>query len=286
MTSSSVSDLERGFFNATPTQSLSDAKIAALRDSIDGGGNHAIVQAGLHGVVQTWDEDGTLPVGWDSAYDIGVTEHDYWDQVAVLDQQVVIPTPNTGPIGTHPSYNPASPNSGARACWYKDFSHLTWAGDDIAVGIRWTGEYPYEATPLLHVVPGNPGFGIGVWPVGDFFPSVDGAQAGFILGVVGRRPQDFVIFGDLGYSFTHPEDQYERFLELHSIDGAISVYYGGALVIDSYPVPGTYSGLLGSKVHGVALDNNQSDENSGAGGARPANRGAAGSPFTLRSLAA
>lgn len=222
------------------------------------------------GYVETFSTTG-LPSGWTDANDLA-GQSTYWDSLEVdATGTWVIPDPDDGAAGQ-------AGNSGARAAAYRDFSAYAWADDDVEVSITFTGEAPYEASPLLHVDPDHDGFGIGCWPIYDISPP-DPPQSRWFLGAVGRRPDQLNEWA--GYpSFTHPEGVPWR-LTVRSSGGSISAYVNGELVVGPVDVPTAYEALLTSKLHGISLDNNQSDGNGGAGGTRPANMGAARGPFTV-----
>ena len=226
--------------------------------------------------VEAFPADGR-PQGWEHASDIST---DLWDATEILAGAWVIPDPDDGPIGADDNYDPENPNSGARAAAWRELP--PWAADDVEASIFWTGVAPLEATPLLHVDPDHDGFGIGCWPGYDLYDEIEGPQSVFLLGVVGKNPDDFVVWES--EVFTHPDGTGAR-LTIESSSGAITVRWGATTVFDAVAVPGEYQALLGSRLHGIALDNNQTDGNGGAGGSRPANLGAAAGPFVVRSTA-
>ncbi len=232
-----------------------------------------------HGFVQQFLNDGEIDDVLPDWTDASVASSSF-DRLAVLGGKLVVPDPDDGPIdGTNPA---------AHGFIYQDFSWLgSWVGERVSISGYWTGERPYEATPLLHVVIGTDETGQGVWPVNDVHPA-QGAQSGIFHGSIGLDNTKFEDLIQRTTLFTALPDelgamavQRRYHFDLRSWDGEWSLWIDGYRVGDWLPIP---DALVGSTVHGIALDNNQSDENAGAGGTRPPNKGAWEGPLVVARL--
>ena len=241
---------------------------------------------GTTGIAVTFETDGAIADVLDGWTD-GASNSAAFDDLEVLAGRVVVPTPDTGAIG---GSNPA-----AHGVAWRDWSHLgSWTGTRFACGGWWTGETPMEATPLVHVVEASDEYGIGVWPAGDILPGTPGDQPALLWGYVGIDNTEFTIVATL--AFTELPDNIDladgrrHHFEIRSWDGEWSFWVDGSILTPK--VNGTPVGpwltiptaLLGSTVHGLAVDNNQLDGNGGNGGARTANVGAWEGPWTLAPL--
>lgn len=213
-------------------------------------------------LIDNWDRpDGELGNDWIDAH----REHPtWWDEFELRNQAPVLPNPDRGLI-VQPD------NAAGRAAFYKDFG--PGAESDVAVSIVWSGLYPLEATPLLHVNPDADEFGLGAWPFA--------ASGDMLIGTVGRRPDQFSIIQRV--RFGHVNEMHRR-LELRSRDNAFSVWISvrdvrstfnddlafrrdisrelistdtGLMMMKiglDYPIP---ESLRGSTMHGAAVDVNQ-----------------------------
>jgi len=190
--------------------------------------------------IDMWDRpDGELGNGWIDPY----YEHPlWWDQVKLVNNKPLTPNPDHGKILQ-------TDCSGARAAFYRDFG----AGYDknIAASVVWCGVRPLESTPLIHVNPDDDDFGIGAWPVAEF--------RGFLIAGVGRSPDKFNVYEY--QRFAH-EDKTPIRIELRSTGEEFTVWISETdadnpsmiQVGNTYPIP---KGLIGSTVHGAAIDLNQ-----------------------------
>lgn len=233
----------------------------------------------LTGHVVQFLEDGDIATVLPGATDASVASTAF-DRLAVLGGKLVVPDPDDGPIdGTNPA---------AHGYIWWDFADLgSWVGERVSISGYWTGQRPLEATPLLHVVPGTDETGQGVWPVNDVHPA-EGDQSGLFFGSIGRDNTFFEALIQRTTLFTALPDELaalaveKRYkFECRSWDGEWSLWIDGYRVGDWLPIP---DALVGSTRHGIALDNNQSDENGGAGGTRPPNQGAFEGPFVIARL--
>ena len=238
--------------------------------------------ASLGGFVQQLLTDGDVETVLPDWTDASVASSAF-DALAVLGGKLVVPSPETG--------GNQGTNAAGHGFIYKDFASLgSWAGTRVSVSGYWTGERPYEATPLIHIDTTTDEYGLGVWPISDFAPGTPGNQSVLWLGAIGRDNTFFDDFLQLAVPFSDLPDELGGLVvekrykwELRSWDGEWSLWIDGYLVGDWLPIP---TALLGSTVHGMALDNNQSDGNYGAGGAREANKGALEGPFVVARIQA
>lgn len=212
--------------------------------------------------------DGDLPSGWVDASTLA-GQSDWWDALEVLDEYVVIPSPDDGAILQ-------DTNSGGRAAAYKD-----WGGGydrDVRVDAWWSGDYPLEGTPLICVNPDVSEFGIGVWPANNVppFGSV------YLFGTVGRKPSEFDVTATSVELADHVDGTRRKFSFVLSSDGTtVDFYVDDELIFEDQPIP---ANLQGSTSHGVAIDTNQTDGNSGNGGTRTPYAKAIGGPFRVSRL--
>ena len=204
--------------------------------------------------VDRWDRaDGTLGNGWIDAHDAMPA---WWDQVHLLHGSPVITDPDRGKVMQ-------TDNSGARAAFYRDFGP---DGDtQISVSINWNGVYPYECSPLLHVNPGEPDFGIGAWYVTQWFV--------FLVATVGRRPDELRLLARVPFDHTYG---ISRRIELRSTGRWMTIWTSlieaGQPLEQVGPEFAIPSRLQGSTMHGVAVDINQDPK-------RPANQPVVLPPF-------
>lgn len=129
------------------------------------------------------------------------------------------------------------------------------AWSDVDVEVLWSGnlgiETHTEATPLVCVTPSSPMLGFGVWP------STYGPQPLFLIGVIGRPPEDFATVGGVAL-FSHADGTPRRVRLVTAGGGATcTLWLDGVQVstelhgLDPIPIPAE---LHGSTLHGFAVD--------------------------------
>jgi hypothetical protein len=199
------------------------------------------------GVVETLAADG-LPAGFVDAHTLS-GQSSWWDALTVIDRAFAIPDPDEGPIlGTT--------NSGARASGYWEMG-ANYASM-VRVGCWWSGETPFEGTPLIHINPDAAEFGVGAWPIA-------GLYGGFWhIATVGRRPDQYNNINSSKYfPMTGFFDGKPHYVELVSAaDNTVSLWIDGVrrtLLQSGHPTTDLAlpANLSGATKHGIALDVNQ-----------------------------
>jgi hypothetical protein len=190
----------------------------------------------------------------------------WFDEVEYRDDAWMIPDPDRGEIGV-------VTNSGARGAAWREFPSQLAGG--FSASCMWTGQRPYEGSPLIHVNPDDANFGIGLWPIADFAKLDSGPIPTWLLGVIGRKPSEF---DSLPKAWTRGEvdhvDGTPQRLELRSNGVEVSAWVDGSRILGPVAIP---AGLLGSSRHGICLDVNQDPS-------RPAHVPVLSGPLLVESL--
>ncbi len=182
-------------------------------------------------------EDGSLPSHWTDCNSL-------WPVFNPLDVQ-------GGGVRISDPYSHTLHDLPGIGCAFRDYDPIY--ADDVLVSTTWSGVFPHEGTPLIHVNPSSSTLGVGAWPVHDLFPGGELTPVLF-LGTIGNPPNTFSIMAAVPF---HHVDGTPRKIALFSSGGMVSVYMqqlGGTQMIQAIPPTALPAAHIGIPVHGIAID--------------------------------
>lgn len=196
--------------------------------------------------------DGPLGNGWTDGHD---WDPDVFEPTGILSGAVVCADP-TARSGTYVDYgevaDPGVTMYHGIGCAWRDFGVTTIRASYEWSGI-WTEPTHTEGGPLLHVTPGTPEHGIGVWE------TIVGSAAVLAVATIANPPEDWGHPSNpvLDTAVVRHAEGQRRSVELRSNGTGVTCWLDGAQVrlatngLSPVPIP---ANLVGSTLHGFCFD--------------------------------
>ncbi len=182
-------------------------------------------------------EDGPLPSHWTDCS----TVWPVFNPLDVQDGGVRISDPYSHTLHDYPGIG----------CAFRDYDPIY--ADDVLVSTTWSGVFPHEGTPLIHVNPSADTLGVGAWPAHDLFPGGELTPV-LLLGTIGNPPDTFSVMKAVPFAHV---DGTPRKIALYSSGGMVTVYMqeiGGNQMVEAIPPTALPAAHVGIPVHGIAID--------------------------------